>query len=140
MRALDTDGLFLAGWIWMELILKILLEFWRKKIQTMCDGLLNVFLDWRFFLNSMRSRNNDSIWNMVRKTDQKSLEYVVDLWSNSSIKFHILYIWINMIKISMLILTKILLEFYDKHLEDVWYIYLKDCRLKIQHEYYKGNN
>ena len=85
-------------------------------------------------------RNNYSIWNMVKKQTINPIEFEVDLWRNSSIKFHIFYNWINMIEISMLFLTKILLEFYNKNLNDVWYIYLKYCRLKIQHEFYRGYN
>ena len=36
-----------------------------------------------------------------------------------------------MIETSVVFLTKILLEFYNKNLDDVWYIYFKDCRFDM---------
>ena len=95
-------------------------EFYH--VISLCVGIVTIF----------------EIWS--EKQTLNPLEFEVDLWRNSSIKFHIFYSWISMIEILMLFLTKILSEFYDINLDDVWYIYLKDCRFKIQHEFYKGNN
>ena len=96
----------------------------RKKNQMMCDWLLSFILDWRLFINSMRSETmiQFEIWS--EKQIKNPLEYEVDLRRNSSIKFYIFYSWIYMFKMSTLFLRKILLEFYNINVDDVWYIYI----------------